>query len=114
MPAGGCQRLPDGLIDIDHMAPGNSISHAHLDELWERVPRFDSPGMRSRSPRTPNQALQPTVAVPVAAQLRPSASLDAWNLGLKIAADLTGEELVDLSVSRHSGCLAGDGARCTE
>ena len=75
MPAGGGQRLFDGLIDIDRMERGNSISHAHLDELWERVRRFDSPGMRSRNPKTPNQALQPTAAVPVAAQLRLSASL---------------------------------------
>lgn len=62
MPAGGCQRLSDGLIDIDHMAHGSSISHAHLDELWERMWRFDSPGMRPRNPKTPNQALQPTSA----------------------------------------------------
>ncbi len=61
MPAGGCQRLSDGLIDIDHMAHGSSISHAHLDELWERMWRFDSPGMRPRS-KLANHALHLTSA----------------------------------------------------
>lgn len=36
-------------------------------------------------------------------------SLDAWHPDLKIATDLAGQELVDLSVSRDSRRLSGDG-----